>query len=197
METLNFKDFNLFRIGNDLEIIGVLYGNSLTEDVLILLPNDALSSNGFNVMIPNLEQWQQIVRQSDLNEVELIRTDDKGKKIILRKSTRQIETSVMWEVFRRDKYTCRYCGIDNVPLTVDHVVLWEDNGPSIPINLITSCKKFNNARGNMQYEDWIVSPQYLKRAAKLDHEIFVANDKVLEIIPTIIENYMRKNKRSR
>ena len=187
-KVIKFEDFDLMQVGNNVEIEGVLYG-----DTLVMLPD----TEGFmylNILVPTLEEWQQIVRQSDLKEIEGM---DKGKKIILRKSTRQIETKIMWEVFRRDEYTCRYCGADDQPLTVDHIVLWEDMGPSIPLNLISSCKKCNNKRGNMQYEDWLISSFYLSQIPKIPVNMIAANSLALTYIPEIRENHLRTVKRSR
>ena len=187
-KVIKFEDFDLMEVGNNIEIEGVLYG-----DTLVMLPD----TEGFmylNILTPTLQEWQQIVRQSDLKEIEGM---DKGKKIILRKSTRQIETKIMWEVFRRDEYTCRYCGANDQPLTVDHVVLWEEMGPSIPFNLITSCKKCNNKRGSMQYEDWLKSPQYLSQITNIPVNFIAANSVVLTYIPEIKANHLRTVKRSR
>ena len=192
IEILKFEDFNLEAIGNTLEISGVLYTDSI-QDVLIMLPEE-VAVEPIQLMYPTQDQWQQIVRQSDLKEVEGM---DKGKKIILRKSTRQIETKIMWEVFRRDNFTCRYCSNDKVPMTVDHVVLWEEMGPSVPMNLITSCKKCNNARGSMQYEDWLRSPYYLKNVPLITVDVLAANARVVADIPYIKENLLRTVKRSR
>ena len=69
-------------------------------------------------------------------------------KAILRKTARQIEASVSWQVWRRDGCRCRYCGRDNVPLTVDHLVRWEEGGPSTEENLVSSCKKCNQSQGD-------------------------------------------------
>lgn len=187
-----FEHFDLMSIGTQLEIVGVVYG-STDENVIIVLPDESILEH-MQVMFPTSEEWQQIVRQSDLKETEGM---VKGQKIILRKSTRQIETKIMWEVYRRDNFTCRYCSTDRVPMTVDHVVLWEEMGPSIPINLITSCKKCNNARGNMQYEDWLRSPYYLSKVPLLPVDVLAANAKIQEQIPHIKENLLRTVKRSR
>ena len=193
---LQFEDFDVLEVGNHLEISGVLYGSPDVEGVLIILPGE----EGFEkitVMHPDLEEWQSIIRQSDLKEVQVTGDDDKSKKIILRKSTRQIETKIMWEVFRRDNYTCRYCGEDKQPMTVDHMVLWEKGGPSIPMNLITSCRKCNKTRGNMEYEDWLRSPYYLAKVPSLEVDILALNSKVAMWIPEIERDHMRTVKRSR
>ena len=196
MKQVLFKDFNLLDVGTALEIKGVVYGGKGDDYHMIIMLPDEIIQPDTDVMFPSLEEWQAIIRQSDLKEVELV-GGDKDKKIILRKSTRQIETSVMWEVFRRDNYTCRYCGNDKVPMTVDHVVLWEEGGPSIVDNLICSCKKCNNARSNMQYEDWLVSPEYLSRSIKLHETIRLTNDNVLNFINVIRKDHMRVSKRNR
>lgn len=195
MKVLKFEDLNLLNVGNYLEISGVLYGAPNGEGLLIVLP-DEVDFHEIDIMYPTLEEWQQLIRQSDIKEVELV-GDDKNKKIILRKSTRQIEQRVMWEVFRRDNFACRYCGNDKVPMTVDHMVLWEEGGPSIPMNLLTSCKKCNNTRGNMQYKDWLASAKYLSGAIKLTVIEAAANSNFANNIPIIKEKHMRQHKRSR
>jgi len=196
MNLIQFKNFDLLDIGTKLEIKGVVYGgDSDNYDMIIMLPNELIQPTT-DVLFPTLEEWVQIIRQSDLKEVEVV-GGDKNKKIILRKSTRQIETSVMWEVFRRDSFTCRYCNKNDVPMTVDHVVLWEEGGPSILTNLICSCKKCNNRRNNMQYEDWVVSESYKAVSHRLSDTDKLRNTLVLDVIPDIREHHMRVNKRSR
>lgn len=201
MKVIKFEDFNLLQIGNEYEISGVLYekptGNfdKPVDNLLIVLPEGQISTN-LEILFPSLDQWNEIIRQSDLKEVELV-GGDKNKKIILRKSTRQIDQKTMWEVFRRDRFMCRYCGADDVPMTVDHIVLWEEGGPSIPKNLLCSCKKCNNTRNNMQYEDWIKSDYYIRAIKKLPYSFYLDNHLVLNDIPEIREKHMRVHKRNR
>jgi len=191
---MKFEDFDLLKIGNSLEIKGVLYGNT-SEDFMIMLPAQE-EPTMMKILTPTLEEWNKIVRQSDLLETEIV-SGDSNKKIIVRKSTRQIDLSVSWAVFRRDGYKCRYCGNDHVPLTVDHIVLWEEGGPSIDDNLITSCKKCNNTRGSMQYEEWLDSPEYERVSEKLTSEEKLRNVVYINHIPKIKADHMRVNKRNR
>lgn len=194
MKLIDYKDFDVLRIGNEIEIKGVLYGCDDYDNILILLPDEDIDTVSLDILTPDLPQWEQIIRQSDIKE---ILAGEKGKKIVLRKSTRQIETRVSWEVFRRDNYTCRYCNTDNRPLTVDHIVLWENLGPSIPLNLLTTCKKCNSTRGSMEYEDWIKSISYIDISDSLPDSIFSKNLEVLNDIPEIKANHLRNMKRSR
>ena len=191
---MDFKDFDILRIGNSLEIKGVIYGNAV-EDIIIMLPGQKMPEMMRSIE-PTLEQWNAIIRQSDLLEVEVI-SGDPNKKVILRKSTRQIDLNVSWSVFRRDGYKCRYCGNNHVPLTIDHIVLWENGGPTIEQNLITSCKKCNNTRGSMPYNDWLNSPEYLKVSEQLTEDEKLKNEVYANRIPEIEANHMRVNKRNR
>lgn len=192
---MDFKDFDVLKIGNSLEIKGVIYGNA-EEDIIVMLPSHGLSDM-VEILEPTLEEWNSIIRQSDLLETEVVSGDLGGKKIILRKSTRQIDLNVSWAVFRRDGYKCQYCGNDHIPLTVDHIVLWEEGGPTIEDNLITACKKCNNTRGNMSYEEWLISPQYAKVSEHLNEVEKLRNEIYANRIPRIKANHMRVNKRNR
>jgi hypothetical protein len=194
MKVIQFEEFDLLKIGNEYEISGVVYSGN-NHNLIIMLPGEVIQSNP-DVIYPILEEYQKVIRQSDLKEVELV-GEDKNKKIILRKSTRQIDQKIMWEVFRRDEFICRYCGTDKAPMTVDHMVLWEEGGPSIPMNLLTSCKKCNNTRSNMQYEDWLISPEYISRSVMLTEVQTIANQRIANNIPLIKEKHMRQHKRSR
>lgn len=191
---MNFENFDLYKIGNTLEIKGILYGNN-EENILILLPKCSELKN-IELMYCDLEQWKQIVRQSDLLEVKVV-DNDHNKKVIVRKSVRQIEQHIAWSVFRRDGYKCRYCANDEVPLTVDHIVLWEHGGPTIEENLISACKKCNNTRGNMVYPEWIKSEKYAKVSVALTPEEKKRNEEEIPKILEILKNHMRTSKRSR
>lgn len=191
---MEFKNLNILDIGNTLEIVGVVYGDIDDKQLIVYLP-DAKRRSVIDTLHPTLSEWQQIIRQSDLKEIELV-GGDKNKKVILRKSTRQIEQYVMWDVFRRDEFTCR-CGRDDVPMTVDHIVLWEAMGPSIVQNLICSCKKCNNTRGNMDYVEWLKSDKYEEVSKNLNHFQKAKNALVVNEIPDIVANHLRVSKRNR
>jgi 5-methylcytosine-specific restriction endonuclease McrA len=56
-------------------------------------------------------------------------------------------------VFARDDHTCQYCGARNVPLTLDHVIPRERGGNTDWANLVCSCTKCNNRKGNQTPEE--------------------------------------------
>lgn len=51
------------------------------------------------------------------------------------------------EVFRRDGYTCQYCGAVSRHLTVDHVVPKHRGGASTWENLVSACRACNRRKG--------------------------------------------------
>ncbi len=175
---MKLADLNILEVGHTIQLAGAIYADGRTV-FLVPLP-DALTedqeldlygwtaTHGLEHLDMDQEDWQRFIRQTDLLETEILNAaGDNGKlvKAIVRKSARQISQGVSWAVYRRDGYECRYCGRDEVPLTVDHLILWEEGGPSIEENLVASCRKCNKTRGNMQYGDWLESPYY-KRVRK-------------------------------
>lgn len=66
------------------------------------------------------------------------------------KATRKpLGKTIRFSVFRRDKFTCRYCGrnSDTAVLEVDHVIPVSRGGTSEMDNLITSCADCNGGKG--------------------------------------------------
>lgn len=53
-------------------------------------------------------------------------------------------------IFKRDKYTCQYCGIDlcEKSATIDHIIPKSKGGGSTWTNMIASCKDCNLFKGN-------------------------------------------------
>lgn len=54
-------------------------------------------------------------------------------------------------VFKRDAYTCQYCGVHK-DLTLDHVVPRSKNGKSSWSNLVTACRRCNARKGHFSPE---------------------------------------------
>lgn len=68
------------------------------------------------------------------------------------KSSRKGSKRLRFEILKRDKFTCRYCGRsplqgDKVILEVDHV---NPDGPTSSNNLITACKDCNSGKSNIK-----------------------------------------------
>lgn len=51
------------------------------------------------------------------------------------------------EIFRRDRFTCQYCGVRSKVLTIDHVVPRHRGGEHSWKNLVTACPTCNRRKG--------------------------------------------------
>jgi len=57
------------------------------------------------------------------------------------------------EVFRRDNYTCQYCGRRDGSLTVDHVIPRHQGGLHAWTNVVTACPACNHRKGGRSPEE--------------------------------------------
>lgn len=57
------------------------------------------------------------------------------------------------EIFRRDHYTCQYCGNQSATLTVDHVIPKRLGGEFTWENLVTACSVCNHKKGGRTVQD--------------------------------------------
>lgn len=176
----------LEKYGNEYTIEGIVVGNATYRQLILFPEANSQPING--TMKPSHAELKEIFDQLDTLQITGI------NKIVLRKSQRNIEQGITWEVFRRDNYTCRYCGANDVPMTVDHIVTWESLGDSVAGNLMCACRKCNKTRGNTEYPDWLNS-DYYKEKSKNFSPLQVQNNldawKVAEKIP------LRDRKRNR
>jgi hypothetical protein len=205
---VKLRDLRLHDVGNTIQLVGGLWADgervylvplpgALTEEQASFIKppvegrrvgaDGGIYEDPVVVLDMDLEDWRTFIRQTDLLETEVVAPDQDGKlvKAILRKSQRQVDQGTSWVVYKRDGYRCRYCGIDGVPMTVDHLVLWEEGGPATPENLVTACRKCNKKRGNMQYGDWLQSPYYKHISKRLIIAAVEANEAVLATLPSI------------
>lgn len=57
------------------------------------------------------------------------------------------------EVFRRDHYTCQYCGQNSKSLTIDHVIPRHLGGRTAWDNIVTACPRCNHQKGGRTLQD--------------------------------------------
>lgn len=164
---MRFSDVPLQTFGHSVQMAGALYvGDGKTY--LFVFPDDQLEGDLERVEA-TLEDWKALVQQTDMVDMEVLVKQEDGsvRKAIYRKSERQVDQNVTWAVFRRDGYACRYCGKNDVPLTIDHLILHHEGGPTVEANLLTACRKCNKVRGYIQYPDWLQHPFYLEKSRGL------------------------------
>lgn len=78
-----------------------------------------------------------------------------------------ISKTVRFEVFKRDSFTCQYCGVSapDVVLHVDHINPVAGGGTNDIMNLITSCQPCNAGKSDRQLDDNSI---LAKQKAQLD-----------------------------
>lgn len=191
---MKIKDLNLLSIGNTIQLAGAIYSGE-GRTFLCLFPGEALDEEVQQLDMDQAE-WEVFIRQTDLLEVEALVKGDNDiiGKAIVRKSTRQIDQGVSWKVYKRDGYACRYCGNNDTPLTMDHLIPWEMGGPNTEVNLVAACRKCNKTRGNTLYADWLQHPHYLRVSKALSPAARTMNEAVLRTLDAIPLVYQKRSR---
>lgn len=185
---------DLLRFGHTIQLVGVIFRDAEDgqegADLLLYLPGEwRLPAMPLHTMSPSSLDWESILTQTDTLLTEVSSTDNGVLlKAFVRKSQRQVDQSISWNVFRRDGYRCRYCGRADVPLTVDHLVRWEVGGPSTEANMVAACRPCNRTRGDMEYGTWLRSAAYERRSRGLPGVSLACNlmlESTLAAIPRV------------
>jgi 5-methylcytosine-specific restriction endonuclease McrA len=79
-----------------------------------------------------------------LHDTKAWTTDPPSLKSLNVPTVWDIPMDVQFEVFRRDQFSCRYCGTKNQELEIDFRVPPEDGGSLEADNLITACVECKN-----------------------------------------------------
>ena len=68
---------------------------------------------------------------------------------------KKLPKKIRFEVFKRDKFTCQYCGrkAPDVILEIDHITPVAEGGGDELINLVTSCRDCNRGKGKTLLSD--------------------------------------------
>src|SRR3990167_2709694 len=183
MNTIGLRDLDLLKAGNQIQLIGGLW-QEYGKTYLTVLPNEAVADTEPIILKMDLGDWEVFLRQTDLLETEILQNDGTGiKKAIVRKTQRQVDGLLQWNRWKADNFLCRYCHRDDVQLTIDHVIPWEQMGETCMENLVSACKKCNRTRGNTEYDIWIQSEEYKKISINLPEKILKANEDLVARLP--------------
>lgn len=194
---MKFSDIKLTDIGTTIQMVGAVYADSDGKGYYFPFPSTNGEGDSPERVDMTNEDWKALLRQADLVEVEATVQGEDGalEKAIARKSQRQIDSQVSWNVFRRDNFMCRYCGTEKLSLTVDHLVRWEDGGPSIEENLVACCRKCNKVRGDTAYAAWLRHPYYVEVSQKVSFAYQELNRRVADTLASIPRVYIKKGRK--
>lgn len=203
---MKFKEFDLTKVGQEVQLVGGIWSGE-GKTYLFYFPEYGptrvrLGASMAEVPYPaevevTDEDWKALMTQSDMVETEVLAKAENGElvKAIIRKCQRTVDQTVTWNVFRRDNFTCRYCGNNKLPMTIDHLVLWEDGGATVEQNLLTSCRKCNKTRGRIKYGEWINNRYFREVTANLSDDERLALRMIegtLDAIPRVYHIKSRK-----
>lgn len=95
--------------------------------------------------IPPLPKWKDKLRYREGNKVITINWRTPSTKI-----DGSLKKGVRFEIFKRDSFTCQYCGrkAPEVILELDHVNPRSNQGSNNPENYMTSCIDCNRGKGS-------------------------------------------------
>jgi 5-methylcytosine-specific restriction endonuclease McrA len=62
-------------------------------------------------------------------------------------------------IFRRDNFTCQYCGIQSNHLTIDHVMPRHRGGAHVWENVVSACPECNRKKGGKTLEEVRMVPR--------------------------------------
>jgi hypothetical protein len=188
MKTISLSEINILDVGNRITLCGSMY-SGLGSLLLVPFPGGESELEQPEVaLVMDPQQYERFLHQTDVLDIA------GESKAVLRKSQRLIDRIMQWKVFERDDFRCRYCG-KRSPLTVDHVILWENGGATVESNLISSCGKCNRVRGNTEYAEWLGSPAYRKISSGLPASVAQANTDVIKTLDSL--RAIQANLRSR
>ena len=106
--------------------------------------------NGERIIAPDSHYNSQTTPESSKPKL-----DDKCQNSIERKTRRDPDVRVRFEVLKRDNFKCCSCGASpakdvSVELHKDHIIPWSKGGHTIYENLQTLCSKCNIGKGNIE-----------------------------------------------
>lgn len=80
-----------------------------------------------------------------------------------------VSKRVRFEIFKRDGFTCRYCGRKSpqVVLELDHIVPISQGGHNDPMNLATSCYDCNRGKSDKMLSEIITGEDPHDRALEI------------------------------
>ena len=102
----------------------------------------------------------------------IAKIDERGIKM----DRKHISKKLRFEVFKRDNFTCQYCGrmAPDVILEVDHIKPVCKGGENDILNLITSCKDCNRGKGKSK----LCENDVLKKSRENLKEISIRNQQI-------------------
>ena len=116
----------------------------------------------------NCKPHLPIIKLLQKNGIEFETIDDNN--LTIKQMRKRLTEAAKKNIFIRDKYECQYCG-SKENLEIDHIIPLSQGGTNEDDNLITSCHRCNNLKGEKSLKDFIkdnkVNIKFLDRVSKI------------------------------
>ncbi len=141
-------------IGSLLFLSGVVF-QGMGSTIVLMTPTGEIPNGSIRYEKPALAEWSRIIAQSDNPEI-FVGELGQLTKVLHRKQRYAISGNVQQRVWRRDAFSCVYCGalMGDVLMTVDHFVPLEQGGVNDETNYVTACRPCNKAKGMMMPDEF-------------------------------------------
>lgn len=143
--------------GENLTLSGAVF-QGMGSTLVMLFPGAPFEYEdveGANFEQPTLEEWSEIIRQTDNPQVFV---GDVGgvRKVLHRKQMYALSGDTQQKIWVRDEFKCVYCGrkMGDVLLTIDHFIPLELGGINDETNYVSACRRCNKDKGMMMPEDF-------------------------------------------
>ena len=122
---------------------------TMNRNILVLLEHGILSGEKRTNASRGYSQWVYFDVMFPLN----LDTSGRSNKTLSAQVRKGIKPSVRFEVLRRNKFCCTYCGkaaVDGYKLVIDHILPVSKGGTNDIENLTSSCEECNIGKGNLE-----------------------------------------------
>jgi hypothetical protein len=171
VEILVLENIDLADVGNYVNLTATLWRDKRDGKVFIVpLSADEYEPEYDNLALMLLDTHDSIRLVNQALLLEGRRYDGiRGTctTTALARMRKQVEPKIMWNVFRRDNFTCVYCGDDEGPMTFDHFIPESQGGAITVENGRTACRPCNSMKGDMEAERWLECQKLRHRKAWL------------------------------
>jgi hypothetical protein len=120
-------------------------GQVLPDDDTALAKMAKMSRRRWRAMRPHIEDFFAI------EDGEWFPTLD----VFSLRERRSIAADLRMTIFKRDNFTCHYCGTRGERLECDHVIPVSRGGTDDIWNLVTACRPCNRSKGAKTIEEWL------------------------------------------
>jgi hypothetical protein len=149
-EYFGLKETTVKEIVNYCLSVGLFDADSFTKHDILTSIEIQLSFVKLSMYIP-LDKYEKYL----LIDTGRIPFCKKNKNARLYQRNAKEWKRISREVFKRDNYTCQYCGIVGGKLEVDHIIAFSKGGNDDMSNLTTSCLKCNRKKKDKSVQEFI------------------------------------------